>query len=502
MKISLPSPTSLNKRKECSCITSPLPQKGGLEKVNHLFSIRNFQFLIVLLVFLFSGCATWYQRTAEFQAAVNSGNFEKANKLLDKDKKQATGKNRILYYLNKGYVEFMLGNPTNSNQYFETAENLIDEYHSNVGAEAAALVTNPEARPYRPEDFEVIMINFYKALNYIDLNDMEGALVEVRKINIKLNQLNDKYPDNKNRYQRDAFAHLLMGLIYDATGDYNNAFIAYRNAYEVYQSDYIKNFGVKTPEQLKQDLMRTAYNCGFTAELKQYEKEFNTTYTHTPTPADGQLVFFWLNGMGPVKAEWSINFVKQKRGDGAIVFHNESLGLTFPFFFGSGYSDDEKQSIANLQTLRVAFPKYMERPPLYATGTLVSDNHSYPLELAENINEIAFKTLRDRMVREFSNSLLRVAAKKGLEYSARKQNEWLGFAVGIANSLTEKADTRNWQTLPYSISYTRLPLSAGTNNLTLRLNARNGSQHTEQFSIEGGGRKTRFHVFQTMDSRQ
>ena len=125
------------------------------------------------------------------------------------------------------------------------------------------------------------MINFYKALNYIDLNDMEGALVEVRKINIKLNQLNDKYPDNKNRYQRDAFAHLLMGLIYDATGDYNNAFIAYRNAYEVYQSDYIKNFGVKAPEQLKQDLMRTAYICGFSAELKQYEKEFNTTYTHT-----------------------------------------------------------------------------------------------------------------------------------------------------------------------------------------------------------------------------
>lgn len=218
MKISLPSPTPLNKGKECSLITSPLPEEGELEKVNHSFSIFNVQFLIVLLVFLFSGCATWYQRTADFQAAVNMGNFEKANKLLDKDKKQATGKNRILYYLNKGYVEFMLGNPTHSNQYFETAENLIDEYHSNVGAEAAALITNPEARPYRPEDFEVIMINFYKALNYIDLNDMEGALVEVRKINIKLNRLNDKYPDNKNRYQRDAFAHLLMGLIYDATG--------------------------------------------------------------------------------------------------------------------------------------------------------------------------------------------------------------------------------------------------------------------------------------------
>ena len=458
-------------------------------------------YCLLLTIFLFSGCATWYQRTAEFQAAVNMGNFEKANKLLDKDKKQATGKNRILYYLNKGYVEFMLGNPTGSNQYFETAENLIDEYHSSIGTEAAVLISNPEVRPYRPEDFEIIMINFYKALNYIDLNDMEGAMVEVRKIDIKLNRLNDKYPDHKNRYQRDAFAHLLMGLIYDAMGDYNNAFIAYRNAYEIYQSDYLKNYGVRAPEQLKQDLMRTAYNCGFSAELRQYEKEFNTKYVHTPTPANGQLVFFWLNGMGPVKAEWSVNFVKQKRGDGAIVFHNESLGLSFPFFLGSGYNENEKQSIANLQTLRVAFPKYVERPPLYAKGSITTGSRTYPLELAENINGIAFKTLQDRMIREFSNSLLRVAAKKGLEHTARKQNEWLGLAVSIANSITEKADTRNWQTLPYSISYTRLPLSAGTNNLTLRLTARDGRLHTEPFTIEGGGRKTRFHVFQTMDSQ-
>ena len=84
---------------------------------------------------------------------------------------------------------------------------------------------------------------------------MEDALVEVRKINIRLQQLNDKYPDHKNRYQRDAFAQLLMGLIYDAAGDYNNAFIAYRNAYNTYQTDYLKNFGLAAPEQLKKDLL-------------------------------------------------------------------------------------------------------------------------------------------------------------------------------------------------------------------------------------------------------
>ena len=447
-----------------------------------------------------SGCATWYQRNLAFQTAVRNGELDKADKILDKESKQADGKNRILYYLNNGYVAFAQGNAEASNEAFETAERLTDDQLKNMLAEAAVLLTNPEARPYQPEDFEVIMINFYKAINYLSLNDMEGTLVEVRKINIKLNALNDRYPDHKNRYQRDAFAHLLMGLIYDASGDANNAFIAYRNAYETYQSDYAKNYGIEAPEQLKEDLMRTAYACGFTTELREYERAFGRQYTPAPTPENGQLVFFWLNGLGPVKAEWSVNFFKQQRGDGAIVFYNQELGLSFPFFFGSGYSESERNSIANMQMLRVAFPKYVERQPLFTQCVLEANGSRYPLEMAEDINGIAFKTLNDRMMREFANSLLRVAAKKGVEYAAKQENEWLGLAVRVINSFTEKADTRNWQTLPYSISYTRIPLAAGQNRFTLRLSNEYGSA-TRQFTVEGGGRRTRFQVFQSVDCR-
>lgn len=447
-----------------------------------------------------SGCATWYQRNIAFQTAVYNGELQKADKILDKESKQADGKNRILYYLNKGYVEFAMGNAEASNAAFETAERLTDDQLRNLAAEAAALLTNPEARPYRPEDFEVIMINFYKALNYLSLNDMEGALVEVRKINIKLNALNDRYPDHKNRYQRDAFAHLLMGLIYDASGDANNAFIAYRNAYETYQADYARNYGVEAPEQLKEDLMRTAHTCGFTAELREYEQAFGRKYSPSTAPESGQLVFFWLNGMGPVKAEWSVNFLKQQRGDGAVVFYNQELGLTFPFFFGSGYSEDERNSIANLQMLRVAFPKYVERAPFFTRAALEINGSAYPLEMAEDINGIAFKTLNDRMVREFANSLLRVAAKKGVEYAAKKENEWLGLAVRIVNSLTEKADTRNWQTLPYSISYARIPLAPGENHFSIRLGGNDGTA-TRQFTAEGTAHRTQFQAFQTINCK-
>lgn len=451
----------------------------------------------ILVVFL-SSCATWYERTGEFQHAVEEGDFGRADKLLRKNKKMERGKNRLLFYLNLGYVEFMLGHPAESNAAFETAEILMDEQFRHPALQAATLLSNPEILPYKPEDFEVILVNFYKAMNYLQMGSLQEALVEVRKINIKLNRLNDKYPDHKNRYQRDAFAHLLMGLIYDAAGNYNDAFIAYRNALETYETDYTKNFGISPPDQLKRDLMRTAYLCGFKEDVRKYEEIFHEKYMHSSSPSGGQMIFFWLNGLGPVKSEWGINFVKEKRGDGAIVFHNAEHGLTFPFFWGTGYSDEERNSLAGLNMIRVVFPKYEERPPAYTGGLLKVGAKAYPLELAEDVNQIAFKTLHDRMLREFSVSLLRVAVKQGVRYAASKQNDWLGFAVGLANAMTEKADTRNWQTLPYSVSYVRLPLLAGENKVTAELSASGTVSHTEPFTFPSDPGRTFFFVYTTL----
>lgn len=290
-----------------------------------------------------------------------------------------------------------------------------------------------------------------------------------------------------------------MGLIYDAAGDYNNAFIAYRNAYNTYQTDYLKNFGLAAPEQLKKDLLRTAYQSGLTQELAGYEKEFQQKYTPAPLPANGQLVFFWLNGFGPVKAEWGITFTKIDKGDGVIVFHNEELGLTFPFFWGNGYSENDRNSLANIDVVRVVFPKYVERPRPFTQGVISYDGKNYTLQMAEDINQIAFKTLHDRMLRELSNSLLRVGIKQGLKYAASKQNEWLGLAVSLTNAITEKADTRNWQTLPYSISYARVPLQASENNIELKFSGNHpGTQDLQKLTIPANGKRTRFFVYTTL----
>ena len=159
-----------------------------------------------------------------------NGQMEEADKLMIKEKKDETGRNATLHFLNHGYVAFMMKDWTRSNEYFSKADQIIEDQQKNYAIDAAALLSNPMIKPYKPEDFEVVMLNYFTTLNYINLGQFEDAMVECKRINIKLNKLNDKYGNKKNRYQHDAFANLLMGLMYDAGHNYNDAFIAYRNS--------------------------------------------------------------------------------------------------------------------------------------------------------------------------------------------------------------------------------------------------------------------------------
>lgn len=64
--------------------------------------------------------------------------------------------------------------------------------------------------------------------------------------------------------------HTLMGIIYESDHDYNNAFIAYRNAVDVYENEYKQLFQVDVPEQLKRDLVRTARLSGLDEEAMHF----------------------------------------------------------------------------------------------------------------------------------------------------------------------------------------------------------------------------------------
>ncbi|MDQ2179064.1 COG3014 family protein [Marinifilum sp. D714] len=459
-------------------------------------------FILILFVssLFFSGCATYYAQNEAFNQYFLNGDIANAEKTLDQDPKNKRNKNRSLYLLNKGTLAWMQQDYQKATDYFNQADLFIEDQRKNIANEALALLTNPATKPYIPEDFENVMLNFYKALSYLELGNTESALIECRRVNEKLYALNDKYPRNyKNRYSDDAFAHILMGLIYDSSKDYNNAFIAYRNAFKIYEENYTKNFGTPAPQQLKEDMLRTAYLTGLNQEYEFYKEKFGFDFIKS-NKDEGDLIFIWLTGLGPVKDEWSINFSALNSRDGYLTMVNEGEDVSFPFYVGN-MDSDKRNSLNDLEFVRVAFPKYRERMPIYTNASiLVNDTIHYPLEKAEDINAIAFKSLRDRMLREMANSLLRLATKKALENYARSKDDTLGMFVGLLNAVTEKADTRNWQTLPHSIHYKRIRLKEGENNLNLQVSSPDGSvnNHKVQVIIKAG--KTSFYTFHNMES--
>lgn len=453
--------------------------------------------VVGFLAVLMGGCATFYQKTYQVQSNIASGNFEKANKLLANDTKWSENNHRVLYYMNRGVVSFMLDNYQESIRFLNEADYYVEDYSKQFGWEALSFISNPMVKPYRPEDFESVMVHFYKSLAFLALNDYEGAMVEARRVNIRLQELNDKYKDHKNKYQRDAFAHNLMGMIYEAAGNYNDAFIAYRNALETYETDYKELFDLTPPQQLKQDLLRAAKKTGFEDKVTFYENKFNIQSPPTLKNNQGELIVFWLNGMGPVKEEWQITISNYGMSNGVVALGNQEMGLHYTYSANS-LSSREKAAFKDLSFMRVTFPRYRERFPVFSNGHISINGETISFELAQNINKIAFQSLKDRMVRELGNSLLRLATKRAMEELAANENENLGTIVSIVNAMTEKADTRNWQSLPYSISYARISLPAGQQTINLGFSGQKKVNDQMSVNIQPG--KTSFVTYHTMTS--
>jgi hypothetical protein len=452
--------------------------------------------VILSIVWLFQSCATYYQKNLKFNNYFVQGNLKEADELLSKDKKATKRKDHLIYYMNRGTLASMLGNYEQSNTFFEEAYRIADSYHTNMLNEGAAFLLNPNITEYKGEDFELLFIHYYKALNYLKMGDRQEALVECKRMNIRLNIVNDKYKSD-NRYRRDAFIHVLMGIIYEANEDFNNAYIAYRNAVEIYQQDYSKLFGMQVPRQLINDLLRTAYILGFNEDLALYEREFKTRYEHKKARGS-EVVFFWHNGLGPVKSEWSINFSIVRGAGGYVTFVNDELGLSIPFPMPD--KEYNESGLNRLEFIRIAFPKYVERPLVYNSGTVQAGGTKYTLETAEDINAIGIRSLKDRMLLELGKGLLRMALKKAAEYAVRNENKDVGALVGVFNALTEQADTRQWQTLPHSIYYCRVPMEPGKQQITFTPHAAQGSEEksfTFDFNLNKG--ETYFQTFSSLE---
>lgn len=467
---------------------------------------------VSLLALLFVTNAQEVRDLKGFGPAINDLQFDEALSILDSNAEELTqGKERLLYYMNKGAILSMNEQFKESNTALEQAWILIEDYQKKVADEALSMLTNPLTSEYEGENAEKLFVNYYKAYNFLRLHEYSKALVEVRRMDLRLQEINDKYK-NENKYQRDAFIHLIMGLVYDANKEYNDAFIAYRNAYEVYTDDYSAMFGLNTPTQLKYDLIRTAELAFMYDEAAEYKGLFGIDYDFSSVDNMGDVVVFWNNGKGPVKNEASFNFA-MVNGASGFAFADAETGEQFPAGVAAT-ATVFNVLVGNSTMVKMAYPVYEELGQKYVSATLSNGPFRSDFEIAENVNAVLFQSIKDRKALEISEMLTRYVVKQLAGAAVKKGAKELlkhagpigsiasaatDLAVDAANVVSEKADVRNWQSLPHSIYYSRITLPEGERKLNFTARAEDGETYTQSFTVSVRAGRTSFTGVNTMD---
>ncbi len=291
--------------------------------------------------------------------------------------------------------------------------------------------------------------------------------------------LTDKVKD-KAGYREDGFARYLTGILYEATDDVNNAFIAYRKAYDAYEA----NRGwarTPVPTQLRADLLRTADALNLTNEFEEYRRLFPDTVWQASAAQRGlaQVVLISYNGRAPRKEDRfldlpisldALQLVLLNRGFSQSPRH-QNRGVDSVLYGLNGH------------VVRVALPRLVTQKTQVPVEqlTLVGETGRQvrvSSELGQNISALADKSLSDRLPG------ITVKATRGAQQAAGKDAApWVGLIVSLLTKgwavASEEADKRSWQTLPDEIHIARAWVDPGQYAASVQLVGRGNNPATE-----------------------
>ena len=433
----------------------------------------------VFCVFALSACSSYVNQSAVIKQALLAEDYPEALGGVEKIDRDTSG---LLYHLERGLILHYQGEYAASNEAFEQADILLEDlYTKSVTRELAALAVTDIITKFRGDPFEAVLVNYYKILNYLQMNDMEGALVECRRVNNKLQMLIDA---GETYFVNDPFVQYLTAMVYRAAYDLTDAEVSFRVAVDAYR-ELKDTYLVDAPEMLFCDAAETAAVLGDAEAAEEYASHVDCG---EPSPMGlGTLNLFLECGYVPHKKEENLFLPIYKDDD---PDDHQALAVTL-----AGRRHSARRSGVKVDyLLRVAMPVLESTPAPFDYAVVRPVAQSPSLDrpqgmsaqtvLVENLDPLAHMAFQEKegriLIRAIVRNLAKYAAKKG----ADKKDEGLGLLVNIFNVATETADTRSWSTLPEKILMTRLVLPEGVYDLKVDLfDAAGGERGT--FTIPG-----------------
>jgi len=403
-------------------------------------------------VFLFS-CATKPDAYKEIDHEVSGSDFKAAVDIItarQKTKKPVySRKNAIMLYLDKGLLEHYAGDYKNSSQSLQEAERLIEEaYTKSITAGFLSYILNDNTKDYPGEDFEDIYINIFNALNYYKRGDIDGALVEIRKLsanNGKLDMLARKYDykDPNSGASLEELAQKEAGgaqLPKGKSVNFNNSALARYLAALFYLANSNTDSARIEFEQLQR---------AFLTNKNVYQNPMPKTIEQIRNVPQGMamLNIIGFSGLSPVKAQ-------------------EKISYFFPLFRSPA-----------LYMSHFKLPKMVQRPSrINRIEVVINGKEKFDLELLENISAVVEETFAIRYANIVAKTYIRTLIKYvTVDIAAaeleRRQGSLAALALALtakkAFEATESADTRMSRYLPGKAYIGGIPLNPGTYNITV-----------------------------------
>lgn len=385
------------------------------------------------LMLLTLGCATYQNKVEKARQFLGSNQFESAQNHLLPLAQEESG-DQLIYLLDYATTLQISGQYKESNKFFFKAEKLAEEqdYHS-VSRVTGSFLLNEEMKQYKGDTFERIFINAYLAMNYLELGDLDSALVETRRINDKYKLLRS---EEKKSFELNSFAKYLSAMIWEADKKYDDAFIAYKEAYEI--DPHI--------ETIKEDLVRISKKAQRLDEYKRYKSEFllNNEAQDEHDKEKAELIVIYQQGWGPRK-------------------RFNSYDVKFPIL-SPVYNDTQK---AKVIISSLSSPKIEK----------ISKN-------IYDVQEAAIKTLKDDQAALLARRVGAFVAKEVASREISRKNEALGLIAWFVMHASERADLRQWSTLPSSIQVIRTLLPPGEYDIEIQGLSAFGNQTQDKMSVK------------------
>lgn len=377
------------------------------------------------------------------------------------------GRDGELFAMEMGRAAQLAGAPEKSRRAFDVAierwEKRDDKAVVSVsgsGAQAGAVLVNDKAIPYRAASFERTLAHHYQMLNYLAMNDLTGAGVEVRRANLVQEAarkrrereieraeassaketrgteddkhlagvyagLNERAGTVKHSFQNAATLYL-SGVIWEMMGEPNDAYIDYKKAIEIYPDNMYLQF----------DVLRIGRRLGMREDVADFERRFpKAAKTGMPKPNAARLVVIYEEGLAPQKTDLTVAYP---------LTSADSIGVVSLPVYAESFSSPTPARVA------------LDGRPLGQTMPLC------------NVGALAARALAEQMPGIVTRQVARAVAK-GIAAKAAKDSDNSLVEVGVMlyTLFSEQADLRSWLTLPAHIHVSSAWVAPGEGRVTL-----------------------------------